>query len=342
MKYLLPAMVAAVLLVPAAHAQNGRDSEPEPEPLFEALKDTFSNEYLRLRILLQSQATFQVDPPESAPPVNQFFIRRARLRVQGKLDGGFSYDIQTELRSSPALLDAVLSYSHKPGLTLTAGQFKAPFTEETLRPASHLDLIDRTPADGILGLGRQTGVQISGQSTSGGAGYQAAVFNGNGVGRPNDNNSFLTVGRVWVRPDIDAGTLTAGVAAAFSEDDGPDFTGNKVLLTADAHFETGVWSLSGAVIRGDFDPDDDQLADRQPVGGHVTSGYHIVPNRHVVHVRWDVMDRDDGTESRDRILLGYTLFPTSVTKFQVNYIIPADGDSEFGDHRLHFNAQIAF
>lgn len=342
MKFLLPTLVATVLLVPAAHAQNGPAQEHAPEPLIEALKDTFSNDYLKLRILLQSQATFQVDPPEAGPPTNQFFIRRARLRVQGDLDGGFAYDIQTELRSTTTILDARISYTHKPGLTLSAGQFKAPFTEETLRSASKLDLIDRTPADGILGLGRQTGVQLSGQATSGRMGYRAGAFNGNGIDRGNDNNSFLTVGRVWVKPEIKVGTLTAGAAAAFSEDDGPDFTGNKVLLTADAQLESGPLSFSGAVLRGDFDPEDDTLDDRQPIGGHATAGYAIVPGRHVAHVRWDTMDRDDGTETRDRILLGYTFFPTSVTKFQVNYIIPADSGSEFGDHRLHFHAQIAF
>jgi len=291
---------------------------------------------------LQSQATFQVDPPESGPPVNQFFLRRTRLRVQGKLDGGFAYDMQTELRSSTPILDAKISYTHKPGLTLSAGQFKAPFTEETLRSAARLDLIDRTPADGALGLGRQTGVQLSGQATSGQIGYSAGVFNGNGINRGNDNNSFLTVGRVWARPEIESGTLTAGVAAAFSEDDGTAFTGNKVLLTADARFETGPWALSGAVLRGDFDPEDDTIDDRQPIGGHMTAGYAVVPGSHVVHARWDVLDQDDGSEARDRILLGYTFFPTSVTKFQVNYIMPVDSGSEFGDHRLHFNAQIAF
>ncbi len=342
MKHLLLTLVAAVLLVPAAYAQNGRDGERAPEPLLDALKNTFSNDYLKLHLVLQSQATFQVDPPETGPPVNQFFIRRARLRVQGELDGGFAYDVQTELRSAAPLLDARFSYTHTPGLTLSAGQFKAPFTEETLRSATRLDLIDRSRTDGILGLGRQTGVQVSGQATSGRIGYSAGAFNGNGINRANDNNSFLTVGRVWVKPKIESGTLTAGVAAAFSEDDGADFTGNKVLLTADARLETGPWSVSGAVLRGDFDPDNDALDDRQPVGGHVTAGYALVPGRHAAHIRWDVIDRDDGDETSDNILLGYTFFPTSVTKFQINYIIPADSGSEFGDHRVHFNAQIAF
>lgn len=93
------AWICMVLLFASARAQE--------EPLFEKLKDTFQQEYLKIGILLQTVGDYQGE--RSFAGSNGFSVANARVNLYGNLDDGFSYLFTTSFVSNVAILDAVVS-----------------------------------------------------------------------------------------------------------------------------------------------------------------------------------------------------------------------------------------
>jgi len=104
---------------------------------------------------------------------NTFVLHRARLDVKGDINDNWNYEVYTEFAgATPKLLDAYTTYKVADYLKFTAGQFKVPFSLESLISDSQLDFIDRSQVVNALGgrsndvignqNGRDIGITVSG------------------------------------------------------------------------------------------------------------------------------------------------------------------------------------
>jgi phosphate-selective porin OprO/OprP len=86
-------------------------------------------------------------------------IRRARVNVSGEAFSNLSYTFQVDLVQLPYLLDAAVTWKILPSLRVTGGQFKIPFSAESLVSDRDEIPIARSRAVNGLAPGRDTGVQ---------------------------------------------------------------------------------------------------------------------------------------------------------------------------------------
>jgi phosphate-selective porin OprO/OprP len=86
-------------------------------------------------------------------------VRRARVIFSGTPVSDLSYSFQVDVAKTPYILDAALTWKFPEDLRVTAGQFKIPFSTESLI-ADNLEIaIARSRAVNSLAPGRDTGVQ---------------------------------------------------------------------------------------------------------------------------------------------------------------------------------------
>jgi phosphate-selective porin OprO and OprP len=86
-------------------------------------------------------------------------IRRARVVLSGDPLSKLSYTFQIDAVKRPFLLDAALTWKFSRSLRITAGQFKIPFSTESLIADNVNIPISRARAVNALSPGRDTGVQ---------------------------------------------------------------------------------------------------------------------------------------------------------------------------------------
>ena len=86
-------------------------------------------------------------------------IRRARMIVSGDPLSKLSYRFQVDFVKKPYVLDAALAWEFSQALRLTGGQFKIPFSAESLISEDLNIPIARARAVNSLAPGRDTGVR---------------------------------------------------------------------------------------------------------------------------------------------------------------------------------------
>lgn len=333
------------LLVPApAFAQQ------DDEPIYDQLAEMFKRDYLSIGVLLQAVADFQID--RTFPGNNGFNISNFRLSLSGELDQRFGYFLQTNFAGTPSILDARMYYRFTPQVAVDVGQFKAPFSYEFLTSAASIDFVNRSQVVTALAPGRQIGIQLRTNNSARTVGFNIGAFNGNGT-RPNgnDSNNLLYAARLYGSRAVASsdGTETKidlGVNVAFSDDElssfgsgfATGFAGDRAILGADARLTLDRYLISGEVIYASLDPD--VGLDRDAWGAHATAGYMFTDKVQGL-IRWDGFDPDDGVGRRDWIILGLNAWPTTVTEFQINYIIDTD-NAEPDHHQLLVNFQFGF
>src|ERR1700761_4006657 len=146
---------------------------------------------------------------------NSFSLHRARLDVKGDINDNWNYEVYTEFAGTTKLLDAYTTYKIADFLKFTAGQFKVPFSLESLIADSQLDFIDRAQvvyalagrSNGVIGNqnGGAIGIQINGSFAKVDGrylfDYTLGVFNGAGYDVTADNNSHKDIaGRLSIHP----------------------------------------------------------------------------------------------------------------------------------------------
>lgn len=134
-------------------------------------------------------------------------LNRVRFSIDGSLPSRFSYRLLTEWQASagarsPAtvgLREAVVRWAPAP-FTLTAGEFKTPFTREYLVPVPDLELADLAVAIDSLAPKYDVGVMAE-LAMGASASLAVGVFNGEGANTTaNRDSAVLVVGRVTARP----------------------------------------------------------------------------------------------------------------------------------------------
>ena len=135
-----------------------------------------------------------------------FDLHRARLDVRGDVTDKWSYDIYTEFGGTGVrLVDGWTVYKFCDYLNFSAGQFKVPFSLESLISDSQLEFIDRSQVvEALAGRskdvissasnqqGRDIGAQLNGSLVKTDDfyifDYSFGVFNGAGYDAATDNN----------------------------------------------------------------------------------------------------------------------------------------------------------
>jgi phosphate-selective porin OprO and OprP len=138
----------------AAHIEDGTSS------LLSPAKD-------RMKITGQFQFRYNFnqrdDPTLAEESAMGLHIRRIRVKVGGKIGGGWRYKVSTEFKRSSGVAGLSSAYIRRKldnGFDLTFGQFKLPFTRENLVSSQRQLAVDRSVASSFFSVGRSQGVRI--------------------------------------------------------------------------------------------------------------------------------------------------------------------------------------
>jgi hypothetical protein len=159
--------------------------------------------------------------------------------VSGDPLPGLSYSVQADVAHLPYLLDASATWKFSAVFRLTAGQFKIPFSSESLL-ADNLDIpIERARAVNSLVPGRDTGVQArdTGMQVSGilhRIEYAAAVLSGQLIVNSPSAHYRAVAGRVSLQP-INGFRAGGDWYGSFSTSTTPP----KRRIEAEANYEHG-------------------------------------------------------------------------------------------------------
>ncbi len=189
-----------------------------------------------------------------------FQLRRERIVVNGDEGKLANFRVEVEASRTPSLLDSYVRLNLSPYAKLTFGQFKVPFSQESLRFASTLLTVERSQVVNSLvpgrdngSNGRDIGVELGGSynfSETTGVDYAVAVLNGATVDRKDDNNRKDFAGRLAVRPlrglslagDYYKGALGANEVSRARQ--GAEIAYTYRPLTLEGEF---IWGHDGAV-----------------------------------------------------------------------------------------------
>lgn len=196
-------------------------------------------------------------------------FRRARITLEGNLYDNYSFKIQTDFadRGSSMVRDAYLNAKFNSGVQLRFGQFKAPFSQETLQSSNLVNFVDRSSLS-ALAPGRSPGIMLHGSFLRGGLSYGISVSNGLGILNDISGSSPEVVGRVRLKPfqnsELFKGFAFGGAYGRGNRDSGKSFRGRTAsrsvtffdrvpisgkITRTNAEFE---WLLPKWAIRGEF------------------------------------------------------------------------------------------
>jgi hypothetical protein len=119
----------------------------------------FLSSFARAQVPVQIHGYIQGRFTNQEGTPDRLEIRRARVIVSGKPLPRLSYTFQADLVKTPYIMDAAVSWQFSRALSLTGGQFKIPFSSESLISDNLSTAIARTRAVNSLSPGRDTGVQ---------------------------------------------------------------------------------------------------------------------------------------------------------------------------------------
>jgi len=324
------ARMAAAGEGPAAKWQDGRTS--------------FEFEGAEIGVSNRMQIRFTDTAPEGDAGIDSFRLRRARTLVDGWLHSKtLRFELMVDWVDSPIVEDLNLNWdaTGRRALQIKVGQFKVPFGRQELTSDTALQFVDRSIVSAEFEKGRDVGVQVWGQVGSEKLEYRAGVFNGNGRGRPtNDDGRLQYDARLVFQPWTPAGysegdfpsssrpVLAVGVNV--EGDDTRPRPGTAVTAPADAvkRAVAGVdisFKLRGfSVMAEAFDRRLTPLAGPsfKSNGFQAQAGQFVLTRRLEVALRWAQWDPSSLKDDDERRELGAALsyFATPKTlKLQADY-----------------------
>lgn len=148
------------------------------------------------------------DSPRTTP--DTFFIRAARIKVDGTFYKDYGFQVEGDFPSSltgptPTLQAAFVEWKKHKEFRLMFGQFKAPMSQERLRSRLFSDFVEDSMLTRFV-PGYDIGIQSYGSLSDGFMGYQVAFINGRshldnaGRLRNDDNDAKEGVARVTLSP----------------------------------------------------------------------------------------------------------------------------------------------
>jgi phosphate-selective porin O/P len=201
-------------------------------------------------------------------------VNRARVSADGGLPQHFSYRLLVEYEANGtattaagvSLRDAYIRWQSE-AFTVTAGQFKVPFSREFITSITTIETADRATVVDSLAPKRDIGImgewRLSTLAT-----FSLGLYNGDGQNRPSNRDSTLMVsGRLSLRP-IPLLTVAAEVAR---------YNRDSTRYGADGSLE---WR--GVILRGEYIAQQRRLARPVDWGYFGLAAYRVEPWLQVV------------------------------------------------------------
>src|ERR1700677_2838223 len=139
-------------------------------------------------------------------PSDTFLLRQARFGFQGSYGPHFDFALLSDAAatSGSVVRDVYLNVRYKPEFQFQAGQFKAPFAQETGIGDTNLDFVERGFQSMLYpstaSAYRSPGIALHGDIDGGVVQYWAGAFNGKGYALANTTNQPEFIGRVRFYP----------------------------------------------------------------------------------------------------------------------------------------------
>jgi len=155
---------------------------------------------------------------------NQFFLRRARLYLGGKVTDKIGYKFSIDPTAATLLKDGYVTLDYIPYASVTAGQFKAPFGLDGPLALAVLPVANRSMITNLVHFPtlRDRGIMLSGKYNFRGGGdplmasYDVAVVNGIGDNKADDNDAKDVSLRVRLNPFLSCITMGGSYYAGSS------------------------------------------------------------------------------------------------------------------------------
>ncbi|MGN6638744.1 MAG: porin [Mucilaginibacter sp.] len=261
--------------------------------------------------------------------INSFSLHRARLDVKGDINDNWNYEVYTEFAGTTKLLDAYTTYKIADFFKVSAGQYKIPFSLESLISDSQLEFIDRTQVVNALSgrsgdvignqNGRDIGVWISGNFAKVNGqnlfDYTLGVYNGAGYDVTADNNNHKDIaGRLGIHPIqnlVVSGDIYRGVG--FYGSPAKNQTRNRYGFDAR-------YTIGGLGLQAEYDHGTDGIIQRN--GWYGQASYFVIPKHLQLAARYDTYDPNEASTNVRTNYYYYAVnyFFNSWAKLAINYI----------------------
>jgi hypothetical protein len=291
---------------------------------------------------------------EEAGKHSSFDIRRARLDLKGSVTPIFAYRLQVDFAGVPKMIDAYGEIKLADYFSITAGQFKIPFSMENLTSSNKLELIDRSQVvealvargKDVIGNqnGRDIGVQIGGTFLKSKGlpvvEYRIGVFNGSGINVADTANHAKDIsGRLILSP-IKGLSFGGDFYKGWDKAIKPDVAGlsqTRKRFGLEASYVTTKISLRGEYIEG-------RDGKNKRSGYYAQAGYYVIPLKLQVLAKYDVYDPNTAVSKNisTYYVFGANYNFTSWSRIQVFYTIRREEGTEVKNNYLALQYQIGF
>ena len=309
------------------------------------------------------QGLYQGDfDKEMALEKNTFRLRRVRMYIDGSLFKGLTYRIQGDFIRKPMLVDAYLKYKACDAFAIQIGQFKTPFTIETLINPVNLEIYDYgediqklggySDICGVGAIGRDIGIMATGQlfpvqDQANGAysivEYSLGLFNGNGINVIDNNNRKDLVGRLDVHPGMKHLTLSGSYYHGYYTSETSHGLRNR--WAAGAQYNDGALVLRSEYVSGRTGFLSESLnAENVPAlsadtlhsnGYYAVAGYNFKFGKQgkeqtlmpVVRYEHFANDRDDTGNCYNYYTVGLNYWPLKSVNIKLDYSLIQQGDN---------------
>lgn len=283
-----------------------------------------------------------------------FDIRRARLDLRGSVTPFFLYRVQADLADKPKMVDAYGEIRLANYFSITAGQFKIPFSLENLASSNKLEMIDRSQVvealvargKDVIGNqnGRDIGIQVSGTILKIKdlplVEYRFGVFNGSGINISDTANEAKDIAGRLIFTPLKGISFGGGLYNGWAKAINPDVAGKSQIRNrfgVELSYISTRFSLKGEYITGK-----DGKTSR--AGWYVQSGYFIIPQKLQVLGKYDRYDPN--TSAIDNVSTNYVVGANynfnSWSRLQAFYTIRKEEGTAVDNNYFSIQYQIGF
>ena len=249
-----------------------------------------------------------------------FDVRRVRLAADGELGKRLDYKFQAEYETTVKVIDAYLRVKLLPEVNVQIGEYKVPYSQETLygpatwltieNPAAVAKLNGYNDLSGLKANGRDVGVTLYGDLLNKLFSYRVGVFNGNGINIKDNNNKKDFAGLVWFRPFVKELAFSFGHYQGVYGEKGDEHV--RIRTSAGVEYKTDKLTLRSEYLNGN-------TAGKKSDGVYATAGYWVSKVvQPIASIDYFKADRD-GDERQWNYQVGANILPLKKLRIQAAY-----------------------
>jgi hypothetical protein len=285
---------------------------------------------------------------------NGFDIRRARVDLKGSVTPYFSYRLQADLVDKPKMIDAYGEIKLADYFSITAGQFKIPFSMENLTSSNKLEMIDRSQvvealvarSKDVIGNqnGRDIGIQIGGSLLKVRdmpiVEYRLGIFNGSGINVADTANNAKDISGRLIFTPFKGFSLGGSIYKGLDKAIKPDVAGKS--QTRDRFGGEFSYVLSRFSLKGEYIAGKDGKTNR--AGWYVQTGYFVIPQKLQVLAKYDEYDPNTSTSGNisTNYVFGANYNFNNWSRLQAFYTIRQEEGTAIKNNFLSVQYQIGF